>query len=106
MVTAIINGVKAEYFNMKKTSRGLEITYTEKFNLAFAKHEDIIKRLRKKDIECQIFINEKHKIITLWPQNYKKRFEILDILNIPENAYQFIDDLGWIVVDIPSLLLI
>ena len=82
----------------------MEITYNSEFNLALAEHHDILQKLRSQNIECHIFIDEKHNIITLWPKEWQEKFKIINILNIPENAYELDNEMEWIVVDIPLLL--
>ena len=85
----IVNGKPVENIKVIQKPNGeYEIQYTEKFNLITAHHGNIMKRLRKQGIECQIYKDLKHHYILILINEIEKAHLTLNILNVPHRTYK------------------
>lgn len=84
-----INGETVENITIVSNSDGTyNITYTEKFNLIKAHHSEIHQKLRKHNLQCQIWKNFKRNFILILLSDVTQAHLILEVLEVPLGCYE------------------
>ena len=101
----IVNNKEVEYLHIEEKDGATVVTFEEKFNIVNAHMSVIMERLRENELNCLVFKDIKHKIISILVKDddMSKVHFILHVLNIPVGSYDVMYDDCTIVVDIPKL---
>lgn len=84
-----VNGKEVENLQITPNYDGTyKITYDETFNLINAHHKEIMRRLRKQDIKCQVFKDLHHNYIQILLWDINKAHLTLETLKVPNGCYE------------------
>lgn len=99
-----VNGQEVEYFHIQENPDGsTEITISKQFNIVDAHISDIMKRVRENGLECQVFKDFHHDIISILLYDINDLHGILFSLSIPTGCYEVLYDESLVIIDIPVL---
>ena len=103
-MTYIVNGKEVEYLHIKEDYNGdIIVEYNEHFNIVNAHMGEIMKRLRKNDLNCIVTKNFKYKIIMILLKKIEDVHSVLSVLNIPYGCYDINEEDKIITIDVPVI---